>query len=217
MRFTRALAAAMLAGVLLLVPGCSAGSQQPVAPTTSMPPAPIPAPTSTPTPTHAASSGVTAVGDPEADEVTVPPARPGGLDGPPSEETAAEAASYFMLLSPYIFATGDLTEWKSMSGESCKYCASAVTQVQDEQSAGKVRLGSRLEIASVQVVPTFERDHQYIAGLTLAEHEGKLLRADGTVEEDIDYVLNIRVELLATWTGDRWRIDGVDIKWSHRV
>ena len=211
MRLLKLAAAVTVAGALVLVAGCD--SSTPTAdPTTPVPAAtvsrtPEPSPTPTPTPTP----------DVEEFDATIPPTRPEALDGPPSEETAKDVATYFIQLSPYVFATGNFEEWEALSGKSCKYCAATVTHVEKERGAGKRRTGSRLEIRDVQAVPTFEADDQFIVGITMKEHEGQLLRADGTVEEDINYVLDMRVELLATWTGAEWSIDGVDVKWSEKA
>ena len=51
------------------------------------------------------------------------PARIDGMDES-SPGGAAAAATYFLSLYPYIYATGDLTAWDEMSGEDCVYCAS---------------------------------------------------------------------------------------------
>ena len=211
MRLSKFAAAASLAGALSLVAGCD-GSAPAADPTTPLPVATVsrtPEPSPTPAPTKT----------PSADEfdATVPPTRPRALDGPPSEENAKEVAIYFMSLSPYVFATGDFQEWNALSGESCKYCASTVAQVEDERGAGKQRTGNRLEMRDSQSVEMHQKNNQYIVGITMKEHEGQLLRADGTVEEDTNYVLDVRVELLVTWTGARWSIDGVDIKWSGKA
>ncbi len=211
MRLPNLVTAVSVACAVLFVAGCG-GSTSTVDPTTPAPGATVsrtPAPAPTPTVTEI----------PSADEfdATVPPTRPRALDGPPSEENAKEVAIYFMSLSPYVFATGDFQEWNALSGESCKYCASTVAQVEDERGAGKQRTGNRLEMRDSQSVEMHQKNNQYIVGITMKEHEGQLLRADGTVEEDTNYVLDVRVELLVTWTGARWSIDGVDIKWSGRA
>lgn len=85
-----------------------------------------------------------------------------------------------MLLSPYVLATGDFVAWNALSGEPCKYCASTVAQAEDERAAGKRRTGSRLEILNVQAVESHQVDGQYVVGVTMREHEGQLLRVDGT-------------------------------------
>ncbi len=192
-----------------LTAGC-VGSGPAADPTTPVPTAtgsrtPGPAPT----PTKA----------PSADEfdATVPPTRPRALDGPPSEEAAKDVATYFIMLSPCVFATGDCEEWNALSGESCKYCASTVAQVEDERGAGKQRTGNRLEMQDSQSVEMHQKNGQYIVGITLKEYEGQLLRADGTVEEDMDYVTEMRVELQVSWTGSRWVVDGVAIRWSSKA
>ena len=35
-------------------------------------------------------------------------------------------AEYFVLLYPYVYATGDLAEWNALSDPDCKFCASVV-------------------------------------------------------------------------------------------
>lgn len=211
-RLPKFVAAASLTGALVLVAGCD-GTTPSHHPATPAPPNAAASPTPDP------SSAPTVTAAPEVDEfdATVPPTRPDALDGPPSEETAKDVATYFALLSPYVFATGDFEQWNALSGKSCKYCASTVAQVEDERGAGKQRTGNRLEIRDIQALEMHQKNGQYIAGITMTEHEGQLLRADGTVEEDLDYVVDMRVEMLVTWTGTGWSIDGVDILWSEEA
>src|SRR5689334_228711 len=86
---------------LLLLAGCTGGT--PEATESSTPPVVV---TPTPTPTPAESASV---------DVTVKPTRPAALDEPPSADGAAAVAAYFVLLFPYVNATGDLTDWKTLS------------------------------------------------------------------------------------------------------
>ncbi|WP_157732612.1 DUF6318 family protein [Cellulomonas sp. PSBB021] len=199
---------------MVVVGTAACDSATPVAQATVTPPVTsratvTPRPTGKPTPIPSPTSTA------EDFDATIPPKRPTALDGPPSEESAAEAAKYFLALFPYVFATGDLAEWRAMSGESCKYCAGTVEQVETEQAAGKRRTGGRIEIDYADSVLVDGR--QYGVGVTFREHEGKLFRSDGSVEKDIDYVLEARMEFLVSWTEHGWRVDGVDIKWSNPV
>lgn len=213
MRTPRTAVAAALAGTLLIgTAACDSGA--PGAETTAAPSA-----TGRPTPTHAATEkpkpSPTPTPTADAFDATIPPERPAGLDGPASEKTAAEAAKYFLALFPYAFATGDLTQWRAMSGDSCKYCSGTVDQVEAEQAEGKRRTGGRIEVTYSDSVLVGKQ--QYGVGLTVREHPGTLFRADGSVEKDIDYVLEAHMEFLVSWTGSGWKIDGVEIKWSNPV
>ncbi len=208
MRFPKIAAAATLASALVLVAGC--GSTAPTdVPTTTAPHTPSAQPTPKPTPQQATTA-------PAAEfDATVPPDRPESLDAGPSEATARAAAIYFISLFPYAFATGDLDEWRAMSGKSCEYCSGIVGQVESEQAAGKRREGGRIEFLDVTAIEL--EDEQYVVGATIKEHEGRLLRADGSVEKDTDYVLDARMELLVSWSERGWLVEGLEIKWSGKA
>lgn len=47
-----------------------------------------------------------------------------------NDATGAQwAAIYFISLYPYVYATGDLTEWKEMSESSCGFCQNVIDKV----------------------------------------------------------------------------------------
>ena len=90
-------------------------------------------PTPTPTPTPDAS---------------VKPERPAAMD----EVSAAGAeavAVYFLQLYPYVYATNDLTEWRELSHPECVFCASVITNVEEQVAAGNRSAGGLVEIESV--------------------------------------------------------------------
>lgn len=91
-------------------------------------------PTPTPTPTPVA---------PE----TVKPERPAAMDTV-DVDGAAAVARYFLELYPYVYATGDLAEWKAMSHPECIFCASVVTNVEAERAAGGRSDGGLVTIRS---------------------------------------------------------------------
>lgn len=210
MRIPRSPTAATLAGLVVAVlAGCTGGTPS-TDPTTTRPRAVV---TTTPSPPLTPSAAPTA--DAEEFDASVPPEPPAGLQGPPSEEAAAEASEYFLSLFPYAFATGDLTTWKAMSADSCKYCAGTVEKVELEASQKKHRVGGRIEVLDVQAF--HHVDQQYATTVRFHEHESQLIAADGTVEKDIDYVLDGAFEMLLTWTEHGWVIDGVDLKWTGKL
>lgn len=105
---TRRLVAVLLGA--LVVGGCSAEADptpEPSSVTTA------PSPEQTPFPTRPA------VAAPE------PPAEMSQAD----VEGAEAAAEYYFSLLPYIYATGDLSEWEELSHPDCGYCTSVADEV----------------------------------------------------------------------------------------
>ena len=49
---------------------------------------------------------------------------------------AVAAAEYFITLYPYVYATGDLTDFRAMSAATCKFCNTVITKVTDMHTAG---------------------------------------------------------------------------------
>lgn len=119
-------------GAAVLVAGLLAGCSEPevVTPTVS----PVPEPTS-PQPSPPETTPTDEI--PEA-----PPPRPAAMDRDDAEGAIA-AAKYFMELYPYVYATGDLTEWEAMSHPECRFCASVVDNVTDANSRGERVVGGK--------------------------------------------------------------------------
>lgn len=53
-----------------------------------------------------------------------------------SPEGAVAAAEYFVSLYPYVYATGDLTEWDAMSEDGCVFCGSVHDNVTELHESG---------------------------------------------------------------------------------
>lgn len=204
MRSTVAVAALSLA-CGLLVAGCDArtvGAEPtpsgPATATATRTPRPLPSPTPSPAADEA--------------DVTIPPEPPAALQGPATEGNASLVAGYFHELHAYAFATGDLTAWRELSSDSCNFCAGVVERVEAEFAEGKHHVGGQIELLSVR---TFHyRDQQYDSVIVLREHPSKIVAADGSFETDLEQAQDVTLEMLLTWTGERWVIDGVDIKYT---
>lgn len=124
-----------------------------------------PSPTPTPTPTPVA---------PES----VEPERPTAMDVV-DEEGAAAVAAYFLELYPYVYATGDLEEWKALSHPECIFCASVVTNVEAERVAGGRSEGGLLSINSedsIEIRPGF-----FSVTIEATQTAGISYAADGSV------------------------------------
>lgn len=117
---------------------------------------PIPAPsasgpdaTAEPTegPPGEPTGGPTETATPEPPEV-VKPTPPDAMRR--DDVAGAEAAAvYFTELYPYVYATGDLAEWKAMSHSECKFCASVVENVEKLRAAEQHLEGGAIGIVVV--------------------------------------------------------------------
>ncbi len=208
MRLPKAVAAVTFAGALVVVAGCDSSTPSANATTTAA---------ATATPSHEASPTPTVTQTDGVDEfdATVAPEPPAGLDGPPSEEAAGQAASYFHELAPYAFATGDVEAWKAMSADSCKFCAAIAKQVEEEAAAGKRREGGRVDVLDVQAY--HHKGEQYAALVTIRENESRVIAPDGSVDGEVDYKQDVQLEMLLTWNGTSWVVDGVDVKYANKL
>ncbi|MCR2052745.1 DUF6318 family protein [Actinomyces bowdenii] len=63
------------------------------------------------------------------------PDRPVGMDED-SPAGAIATAEYFVQLFPYVYATGDLTEWRAMTRKDCAFCTSVIDNVTELHSKG---------------------------------------------------------------------------------
>ena len=63
------------------------------------------------------------------------PQKPENMDEN-SSEGAIATATYFVQLYSYVYATGDLEQWKSMSRQDCLFCNSVITNVKELHESG---------------------------------------------------------------------------------
>ena len=129
----------VVAGVLaggLLAAGCAGSGDQPgptesatdiasEEPSTSMPTSPAPGPTPWPEPSPPAAM------------------ERGDIEG------AKAAAEYFLELHPYIFATGDVEAWESMSHPDCQFCEGASGHAQTLAEAGGYSTGGEYVVEGI--------------------------------------------------------------------
>ena len=110
------------------------------------------------------------------------PERPGNMDED-SPEGAVATGSYFVQLYPYVYATGDLEQWRAMTRQDCLFCGSVITNVTSLHDSGGWRdpwsqnivkttyldPGPGSEYSRVDV--TFDREATYTYDGTGAEPE----------------------------------------------
>jgi len=181
--------------MLAVVLGGCTGSAQP-APTTPPAAATSVAPSPTPTPTPTPSV-----------DVAVPPVRPEAM-ATPGADGAAAAASYFISLYPYVYATGDLTEWRLLSDPACEFCAMVDGEVEDLHGRGHRVVGPFAVLSTSGRELEASRWYSAEAVVDIGEssefdRQGHLVKTDGAGTYRTTYSL--------TWN-EGWRVDAVGLE-----
>jgi len=137
----------------------------------------------------------------EAALSTPKPERPAGMDEL-SPEGLRLAGEYFMSLYPYVYATGDLSDWQAMSTPGCGFCNNVITNVTETHIAGGWVDPTPQEVVA-ETYGVTDRDPD-VWGVTFHITHGAGTRHDGsggtsTVDaEDVTFLLQMR------WTGQTW-------------
>lgn len=136
------------------------------------------------------------------------PERPAALRGPATEENAAAVAEYYLLLYPYLRATGDSAEWARLAGSSCGYCAGILDDL-----AGMVECGEHTVDGAIVIegsgANSFDGE-EFFAWVVMYEHRSRAVDSAGTTVEEFPAEVRFKVDLNLTWHGDTWRVDGVN-------
>ena len=121
---------------------------------------------------------------------------------------AVAAAEYFITLYPYVYATGDLTDFRAMSAATCKFCNTVITKVTDMHTAGGWAdpWGQQTTFTSISDDPS--TPDRYVVELNLVsdEHVAHNIGNPPTTVEAFE--IEILVQLL--WKdGTGWTIEEV--------
>ncbi|MCC2314160.1 DUF6318 family protein [Cellulomonas xiejunii] len=190
----RAQVAVVVVAIALATSGCATDAD-PTDDATSQPPV-----TATPTPTLSPTPSPTV-------DVTVPPVRPEAM-ATPSADGAAAAASYFISLYPYVYSTGDLSEWRSIADPSCEFCGKVAEEVDDLHTRGHSVISPLHVVSSSGIELEAARWYSAEAIIEIAEsseidRNGQVLSTDGAGRYRTTYSL--------TWD-DGWRVDAVGLE-----
>ena len=129
----------------------------------------------------------TATGVPSAAPSDEPTSERPEVEKPVPPETMARddvagaeaAAQYFLELYPYVYSTGDLTEWKAMSDPECLFCSDVVDDVTELHGSDGYQVGGLFEITKMESRAP-EGEGQYFAVWIDADEEPiQRLSADG--------------------------------------
>lgn len=146
----------------------------------------------------------------EVGEEVARPERPELIDGD-GLDAAAAIGEYFLQLYPYVYATGDLSEWQELSHPDCQFCQSVVDNVTALHAGGGYVSGPTVEIVenvTYELVDGYEF-HRVDVIVEWGEHQR--IDADGeALFEEVGF-LGTAVYAM-DWTGERWRVRGLDIR-----
>lgn len=180
---------AVLCVVGLGLTGCT-GEPEPST-TTQVTTSATPSPTPSPTPA-----------------VVTAPERPAAM-ATASADGAAAAASYFISLYPYVYATGDLAEWDALSGPDCAFCSSTREGVDRVRQKGGNVAGGEIAINSVDG-SEIEPGRWYAATVIATEAPSAEYDMYGVPVEESqggDYKFSVAL----TFASGAWTVDAVDV------
>lgn len=187
--------------VSLLLGGCTDGSAGTPTPTVSASKAPSVEPSSAaPEPTSAAPSAEV--------EKPVPPEamRRDDVAG------AEAAAQYFLELYPYVYATGDLTEWDAMSDPECKFCESVRNEVGALHSAGGRFDGAAVSVESMSSTPA---DGRGLFRIDARVREGEFSRIEASGSEPKRIAAAVHDLTLALFHAESWQVREAGVESSE--
>jgi len=126
-------------------------------------------------------------------------------------EGAATAATYFLNLYPYVYATGDLDAWQNMSDDNCEFCNSVINNVTELHDAGGWTDPWEQEVTPLGYWVDDTDPNRYVVRSQVHSHErDQHLNANEPplhIDEADDIVL---IQLY--WGGNNWSIEALEVE-----
>ncbi len=171
-------------------------------------------------------------GDDEPDPTTAPPATEStspsepeatGTERPEVEKPtppdamsrddvagAEAAAQYFLALHQYVYASGDLVEWKELSADDCQFCANVAEEVENLHATGGYAEGGEVTIDEVEGSPPVEGNDFFRVDVVASE--GPSTRVHGT-GDPTEMSGGTNLLIFATrWVDGGWQIREVQVE-----
>ncbi|MFC4555308.1 DUF6318 family protein [Georgenia faecalis] len=95
---------------------------------------------------------------------------------------AKAAAQYFIEMYPYVYATGDLEEWREMSHEECEFCFTVIDNVEQMHRDGEYGLGGGITVDEVMVMDPEGGVEGVAVALRVTEAPSAVYSEAGTVQ-----------------------------------
>ncbi|MDM8085065.1 DUF6318 family protein [Cellulomonas cellasea] len=105
------------------------------------------------------------------------PERPAAMDSFDIEGAIA-AATYITALYPYVYNTGDLTEWKTLSHPECIFCTSVVEGVEELHGQGFHNEGGQILVEGATAVE-LNPGRSFSADLSLRQGPATVVDSSG--------------------------------------
>ncbi|WP_147681539.1 DUF6318 family protein [Actinomyces ruminicola] len=197
-------AAATCLAALALAAGCATTSN-----TTTVPSAPLSATSTstvsaTPTPTLPPEQA-----EARATALAMEPPQPSAPEFTP--DGAAEAVAYFLELYPYVYATGDLDAWKSMSEDDCIFCNSVMNNATELHDSGGWADPWEQEIMPLEWWTDQEDLNRYVVRSQIHSPERDQYSGANEPPLHIDEAYDVvRVQLY--WEGHDWIIEALEVE-----
>ena len=117
-------------------------------------------------------------------------------------------ATYFLQLFPYIFASGDLTDWKALSHPECVYCASVLSGAEKMSAAGNRSEGGLVTVSEVRST-VINPGRWWLVTLTMLEQPSVTVDTAGKLVEKFPETKTYKSEIAVVWESERWLVRAV--------
>ena len=164
-------------------------------------------PSPTPSTRSTASAAVSTTPVPIASP-TWEPVRPDATKGP-GLDGAIATARFFLSLYPYVYQTGNLSEWKAMSHPDCEFCKSVSENVTEMVANGSRTIGGDVDI--VEVTRVEHNDSLTLAEVILRASQASStdVHADGT-KTPAGKAGKFTMHVFTIWSSGAWQVRGVN-------
>ena len=118
---------------------------------------------------------------------------------------AEAAAVYFLQLYPYVYATGDLDEWREMSHPECVFCSSVIANVEEQVAAGDHSVGGLVSISTVSSTEV-DTARWFSVSAELVQAPSQRVDPGGNAVEDFPEAKAYRMDIAVVREGNQWAI-----------
>ncbi|KQY46568.1 hypothetical protein ASD18_03820 [Cellulomonas sp. Root137] len=122
---------------------------------------------------------------------------------------AVDVATYFVELYPYLFATGDVTQWEQLSAPDCVFCHDVIEDADALVAQGQRREGGTVSVGYAVGAEIGEAS-SYSVDLTMDEAPARVIDSDGTEVDAWSVAQSYRTGVVLLHDGAAWSIRAVE-------
>jgi hypothetical protein len=121
-----------------------------------------------------------------------------------ADSAGAEAAAvYFLQMFPYVFATNDLAEWRTLSHPECIFCADVIRQVEEHAASGVRAVGGLIAVGNVESLEV-EPGRWWTVDVEMSQEPSQDFDSSGQLVEDFPERKSYDVDLAVVFDDGRW-------------